>query len=615
MTNARRFVALLVTPDRADVWRARLGACGITTSVVTFAGQAMTVLWHCTHANTLQTEHGAAACIGVARLSDKPMSAAQVLQDAQITQRLLGNWLLLRYDAREQRMTATLSSTGSQWLSYTEGPIDGAHLLSDDMPLLCALAARAKPLASNPDALISHMAFRRVAVGMTYVAGMRRLPSGFELSLDARNGGITAALRQVARMSNSAPELQHTKPADAAIRLFEDSAERVVGAHMRQPTGLLLSGGVDSTLIGSLMRTHMPADARIQSYSYAVRIPEFAEEARYAALSANRLRADHRYIEFDLAAYPGWLTRTIAACAAPISEEQMPCFLMLIDELARAHAQHTAPDTFLSGEGSDDLFGFANSKRYLQVAWTQRYAPWARGLIGLSGRALRRLYPDKSQVLHEMHDMLGHLSDRAAPRFPANDYGYTDWAVLERGFGSAALREAIALRIEAVARHWQIDRLPLVEYVHMFDFFNEMQQSETLTTALFAQRGLTLHSPFLDSQMVAAALSFAANIRYAAQGRAKWLPKLLIERRHQAEAARLPKQYGGFPTYLFGAMKNGALSEQLHAMARPAWLDAGTFAELLAQPNWLTWNVLTWHLFEAWLRHLAPAATDRDSHM
>ena len=72
----------------------------------------------------------------------------------------------------------------------------------------------------------------------------------------------------------------------------------------------------------------------------------------------------------------------------------------------------------------------------------------------------------------------------------------------------------------------------------------------------------------------------------------------------QSEAARLPKQHGGFPQHIAWELKQGQLHERLRAMPRPGWLSAADFEQKLEQPDWLTWNILTWQIFEEWVRTL-----------
>ncbi len=596
MTNSAHRFVLIHTRDAAR-WRARLSQHAVAWTE--WPSNEGVLFWHCTHPHAQADETGASLLLGHARNADgdtlgsndvRLRSEAASGGHGAFSPLPLGNFAEVL--ARPAGASVRLNATSTQWVCFARQ--DDGIVISDNLPGLCALLA---PVEIDPEALLHHMAFRRQLAGRTYLRGIRRLLPGYAIAID----GDGYKQHLIARLSELMPAEQFDRVTETNIAMFEAVAERVVGASMGQPAALLLSGGVDSTLIGSLMRAHLPFGAPLKSFSYVVRVPEFEREVEYARMAAARLHAEHTFINFDLQRYPEWLEGTIAACAGPISEEQLPCYVVLIEHLAGQAVRR-----FYSGEGADDILGITGARRWLQVERYRR-APGIGRLFNMAGVMLEHILPDKAFGLREQGQLIPTLSDRLSPHHPANDYGYSDWHMLARTFGAQRVRDAIAQRVAVLEAHLPVEQLTLVDFVHQLDMVNEMMQSESLTTALFARRGLSLMSPFMDSELVSAAYAFHSQIRFHANEQTKWLPRLLVERRTQAEAAHLPKQHGGFPQHIAWELKQGRLHDRLRAMQRPAWLSAADFEQKLEQPDWLTWNMLTWHIFEDWVRALNSA--------
>ncbi len=583
--------ALVITRDPLR-WRSRLNRLGLDS--VEFACARGRALLHCTHPDALIDAAGARVLIGAAHARRaRDLSA----DDAHPGSGWTGNFAAITVDAR--RATVRLNATSTQWVCHAMR--DGAHVIGDDLPGLCALLA---PVAPDPEMLVHHLALRRCPAGRTYIDGIRRLTPGQTLCVDADAWTV--------RLSEPLAGLMPAHPsrtAGSAQRgAYERALETATASCLDEPAMLLLSGGVDSSLIGAMMRAHLPPDVPLRSCSYRVATAEFEPEVGDVLAAQAALGAAHLFVESDLDHYADDLARTIAATAAPVSEEQMPCYLALIEHLA---AQGGGPVRILSGEGADDSLGIPGAKRWLQLDIARRI-PGARVLAAVAGRALARALPDQAHGLRELAALLPTLKDRLDPLHPANDYGYGNWELLERAFGRARLRAAIGERVAVLDAHTAGRSLTLVEYIHLLDLLNEMSQSEALTTALFARYGLTLRTPYMDSAVIGASFAFDARIRFHHEGQTKWLPRALLRKRGLASLARAQKRHGGFPDRLLRMLKAGPLADRLRALSRPDWLDAAAHRQLLERPDGLSWNMLTWGMFEAWLATVNSAAARRE---
>jgi asparagine synthase (glutamine-hydrolysing) len=144
------------------------------------------------------------------------------------------------------------------------------------------------------------------------------------------------------------------------------------------PLGVMLSGGLDSSLIAALMAE--ASDRPIQTFSVGFVEDGAANELPDAARVATRLGADHHALETSAADHPELLDQALRHLEEPIAD--LSCVgLLLLSELARETVT-----VALSGQGADELLG---GYRKHQIAWaSDRLANLGplRGAVGQLGR-------------------------------------------------------------------------------------------------------------------------------------------------------------------------------------------------------------------------------------
>jgi asparagine synthase (glutamine-hydrolysing) len=115
------------------------------------------------------------------------------------------------------------------------------------------------------------------------------------------------------------------------------------------PVGLYLSGGLDSSLLGALMRRVSPETER---HSFSVSFTDtLISERGYQQIAARHLRTKHHDTLFDGQEIAGRLRQAIYHCETPLKETYNTCSLAL-SESARRHGAKVV----LCGEGADELF-------------------------------------------------------------------------------------------------------------------------------------------------------------------------------------------------------------------------------------------------------------------
>ena len=236
------------------------------------------------------------------------------------------------------------------------------HLLRDRVgikPLYWAQRGTTVLFASEAKAFLAHpafcaeidpaevdelLAFRYIAGEASLLKGVRHVQPGHRLTITP--GGVTEA-RYWSIPDH--PEKLRLSREDAVDRL-DHLLGRSVQSQLRSDAnvGCQLSGGVDSSLVTVLARSHHRAD--LNAFSIVFDEPQFSEERWILAAAATARAASHRFV-FDEAAFMGALDAASWHIDQPISHPNSLA-LWLLARRSREHAT-----VLLSGEGADELFG------------------------------------------------------------------------------------------------------------------------------------------------------------------------------------------------------------------------------------------------------------------
>ena len=160
------------------------------------------------------------------------------------------------------------------------------------------------------------------------------------------------------------PPIGTTAPADAASELGEllraAVADRLVAD---VEVGVLLSGGIDSTLVAQAAA----AEGRVRTFTVAFDDPR-ADESKVAATVAQALSTHHHELRATAADALDMVDAMVETFDEPLAD---PSILptMLVAQLARQHVK-----VVLGGDGGDELFGGYN--HYSRLLWMQSRLGW-----------------------------------------------------------------------------------------------------------------------------------------------------------------------------------------------------------------------------------------------
>jgi asparagine synthase (glutamine-hydrolysing) len=285
-------------------------------------------------------------------------------------QRLRGMFALAIWDARRRRLVLARDRFGIKPLLYR----------ADGGELQFASELRALPRGEvDLDALEAFLAFNSIPAPLTIFRGTRKLPPGHLLMWE---GGEPRLERFARPAPVPAAEVRGDEPAE----LVEELRARMrdsVRAHLVSdvPVGVLLSGGVDSSLLTALAAEE--SHERLRTFSIGFEERSF-DELDSARLVAERYGTDHR--ELVLRPDAALLLPALAdAFDEPFADSSaLPTYL--VAELAAREVK-----VALSGEGGDELFGgyytYAADLLALRIG---RLASLARPLVELLPSSSRK---------------------------------------------------------------------------------------------------------------------------------------------------------------------------------------------------------------------------------
>lgn len=329
------------------------------------------------------------------------------------------------------------------------------------------------------------------------------------------------------------------------------------------PVGLFLSGGIDSSLVATLLARR--SGFRLTTFTIGYDDSEF-DETLYARKVAETLGANHVELKVSPKEALDLAAETPEIADEPIGDSSLVPTLM-VSKLARRHVK-----VALSADGADELFGGYARYAYCSDFLKQRSRALG-GLYHLSAEVLDRLPPGLVAAAYRMARGSGPkfagIEDklrkfvrmaRASNEFEAYDGAVSEWSAAQsaglmrfpqpdfgaareafRAIGGADVRERF-MHFDAV-RYLPGDLLVKVDRASMYV-------------------SLEAREPFLDHE--AARLAAALPMTWKIRGRQnKYILRRLLARYFPSELFDRPKQ--GF---------SAPVAQWLRGPLRPLLLDA-----------------------------------------
>ena len=198
-----------------------------------------------------------------------------------------------------------------------------------------------------------YLAYGYVPRDMCILEGVKKLPQGHVLILERQKN----LLRSRAYWSLPKQEMHKHDDANELVAelrgLLTDSVQRQLVADV--PVGILLSGGVDSSIVTALASEVSSRAVK----TFTISFPDHAgfDESKYARIVANHFGTEHTVLPAESASYE-LLPELAAQYDEPMADSSMiPTYL--VSKLIRQYAT-----VAIGGDGGDELFG-----GYFHYSW------------------------------------------------------------------------------------------------------------------------------------------------------------------------------------------------------------------------------------------------------
>lgn len=267
-------------------------------------------------------------------------------------EKLNGMFAFALYDKSKKRLFIARDRTGQKPLFYYHS--NGRLVFASELKAL--MADPAFPRELDLEALNFYLAYGYIPGNMCILKGVYKLPPGHMMTYNVETDQLM--VRQYWRL----PTFIETNTTDVSElvsrfqELLRDSVRLRLIADV--PVGILLSGGIDSSLV-TAMAVEV-ASKPVKTFTISFPGHDKYDERPYARLVASHFGTDHTELEMEPTSIDV-LSDLAKQYDEPIADSSMvPTYL--ISRLIRQHAT-----VALGGDGGDELFG-----GYPHHCWVQQ---------------------------------------------------------------------------------------------------------------------------------------------------------------------------------------------------------------------------------------------------
>jgi asparagine synthase (glutamine-hydrolysing) len=413
----------------------------------------------------------------------------------------------------------------------------GALRFASTLPAL--LAGGGIDTSIDPVALHHYLSWHAVVPPpRTILNGVQKLPPATTMLVEPDGSGdLKRYWRADFSRQDRYADWTDTDWSDAVLQALRVAVERRMVSDV--PVGVLLSGGLDSSLIVALLQTSGQEKLATFSIGFDDVGTREGNEFKYSDVVAEQFGTDHHKIHVDISRMLPALDGAVAAMSEPMVSHDAVAFYLLSEEVSKSYK------VVQSGQGADEVFA--------GYSW---YPPlW--GVEGSGADAYQAAFFDRRHA--EMADTLSdayQLSDDPSRAF------------LDRHFDAPGADDPVdrALRMDT--------EVMLVD--------DPVKRVDNMTMAW----GLEARTPFLDHELVQLAAACPPRLKLASGGKGvlkdaarQVLPPVVIDR---------PKGY--FPVPALSTLEGATLELIRETMSSAAARARGLFAPehvrtLLADPN------------------------------
>ncbi|MBN1607860.1 MAG: asparagine synthase (glutamine-hydrolyzing) [Polyangiaceae bacterium] len=506
---------------------------------------------------------------------------------ASALKRFVGMFAFAAFDTRQRRLYLVRDRIGIKPLYY--GRVSGMLVFASELKALRALESF-EPRVDR-EALAAYLRFGVVPGSQSIYAAIRRVRPGTFVTIDARRHEASTTFWSAVDAAAAGRAHGRRQSFDGATRELESLLREAVRDRLLSdvPLGAFLSGGIDSSLVVSLMQCE--SSSPVRTFTIGSEDPAY-DEARSARPVAQALGTEHTELIVSAAEAQATIPRLAALFDEPFADSsQLPTFL--VSQLARRTVT-----VCLSGDGGDELFGGYNRHLWAPTLW-RRFSPIPFALRRGAAKAMEAVAPADWDRLYALLEPA--LPPRLRARLPG-DKLHKIARILRSSSSSDAYRNlcsqwfdpsAIVVGCEREAAPWLEEgtqlELSLAEHMMLLDLVNYLPD-DILTKVDRASMAVALETrvPLLDHRVVEYAWSLPLEHRIRA-GVGKAALREILARHIPSELVERPKMGFGVP-----------LGDWLRGPLRP-WAEALLDEERLKRERWFEPSPIR----RLWASHLA----------
>jgi len=473
----------------------------------------------------------------------------------QCVEHLIGMFAFALWNLRERSLFLARDRLGIKPLYYSHTP-QAFRFASNSQALLAAPDA---DTALDPVALHHQLTLHAVIPApRTILQGIRKLAQATTLTIDASGHERTRVywtLRAM-RPAEVRTETEWTEAVHTALRLAVRRRLDIADV----PVGVLLSGGLDSSLLVALLAETGVRDLRTFSVGFEDQPEEKGSEFEYSDQVVARYQTRHHKYLIPNDQVLQRLPEAVTCMAEPMVGQDAVAFFLLAEQVSQA------VKVVQSGQGADEVFG--------GYFWYPRMA-------AATGSDLERFRPHYFDRDH------AEFLETVAPTWQGPDY----------------TAELIAARLAEPDAEEYLDRVLRLDVTTLI-VDDPVKRVDNMTMAW----GLEARVPFLDHELVELAMQLPPALKIGGDG--KYVLKKIA--RDLLPAAVIDRPKGYFPVPALKFVRGPFLEFMRDIVNSRACRERGLFQrayldKLLAEPEAHLTRLLgskLWHaaLLELWLQ-------------
>ncbi len=470
-------------------------------------------------------------------------------------ERLIGMFAFAIWNARECSLFLARDRLGIKPLYYSRTP-RAFRFASNSQALL---AAPDVDTALDPVALHHQLTLHAVIPApRTILRGIRKLAPATTLTIDAHGNARSRVYWHLRAVRPDVPRSEEDwiEAVHAALRLAVRRRLDIADV----PVGVLLSGGLDSSLLVALLAETGVRDLRTFSVGFEDQPEEKGSEFEYSDQVVARYQTRHHQYLIPNDQVLRRLPEAVTCMAEPMVGQDAVAFFLLAEQVSQA------VKVVQSGQGADEVFG--------GYFWYPRMA----AATGSDLERFRQHYFDRD---HE------EFLETVAPAWQGSDY----------------TAELIAARLAEPDAEEYLDQVLRLDVTTLI-VDDPVKRVDNMTMAW----GLEARVPFLDHELVELAMQLPPALKIGGDGKYALkkiarglLPDAVIDRpKGYFPVPALKFVRGEFLTFMRDIVNSRACRER--GLFQRAYLD-----KLLAEPEAHLTRLLgskLWHaaLLELWLQ-------------